>query len=188
MLRTNHTFLNYLDELYTKKENEGGVTLKSFSSGSKILLQSHKLSDVMLIREGIVKCYFIEENGKEYIVEFLGSGEIVGEVELIKNINCLCTIEALTAVTVYAVDIPYFKSLIKSDLILNNLLLDSFAERIINTSSRASYQQLYTIEHTVSQLLKMQSKQEVQLSKEDMAAYLGVTVRSLNRILKNIQE
>lgn len=38
----------------------------------------------MLIRSGITKCYFIEENDKEYIVEFLGKGEIIGEIEVIK--------------------------------------------------------------------------------------------------------
>ncbi|PWW29104.1 hypothetical protein DEU40_10358 [Chryseobacterium sp. AG844] len=30
----------------------------------------------------------------------------------------------------------------------------------------------------------MQAKQNIHISKEDMAAYLGITVRSLNRILK----
>ncbi|WP_126650463.1 Crp/Fnr family transcriptional regulator [Chryseobacterium aureum] len=187
MLRTNYTFLNYLNELYGKQNGNHDIVIKSFSTGDKILIQDHQPSHVMLIKEGIVKCYFVEENGKEYIVEFLGSGEVIGEVELIKNINCLCSIEALTEVTVYAVKIPAFKALIQNDLILNNLLLESFAERIINTSSRASYQQLYTVEHTLQQLLQMQSKQNIRISKEDMAAYLGITVRSLNRILKDLK-
>ncbi|MGE8534045.1 MAG: Crp/Fnr family transcriptional regulator, partial [Chryseobacterium sp.] len=117
MLRTNQTFLNYLDELYEKQKGSDDITLKSFSAGNKILIQDHQPSHVMLIKKGIVKCYFVEENGKEYIVEFLGSGEVIGEVELIKNINCLCTIETLTEATVYAVKIPAFRSLIKNDLV-----------------------------------------------------------------------
>ncbi|WFB68119.1 Crp/Fnr family transcriptional regulator [Chryseobacterium sp. WX] len=187
MLRTNQTFLNYLDELHKKQNTSDDILVKSFSAGDQILVQDHQLSHVMMIKEGIVKCFLAEENGKEYIVEFLGSGEIIGEVELIKNINCLCSIEALNEVTVYAVKIPFFKALIKNDLALNHLLLESFAERIINTSSRASYQQLYTIEHTLKQLLQMQAKQNIHISKEDMAAYLGITVRSLNRILKDLK-
>lgn len=187
MLRTNQTFLNYLDELHKKQKRSDDIIVKPFSAGNKILVQDHPLSHVMMIKEGIVKCFLAEENGKEYIVEFLGSGEIIGEVELIKNINCLCSIEALNEVTVYAVKIPVFKALIKNDLALNHLLLESFAERIINTSSRASYQQLYTVEHTLKQLLQMQAKQNIRISKEDMAAYLGITVRSLNRILKDLK-
>ncbi|MGU3374953.1 Crp/Fnr family transcriptional regulator [Chryseobacterium sp. M5A1_1a] len=186
MLRTNQSFLSYLEELYHHQNGEN-IVLQSFSRGEIVLIQDQPISKVMLIKEGITKCYFAEENGKEYIVEFLGNGEIIGEVELIKNIPCLCGVEALTETIVFTINLDYFRNLIKNDLILNNLLLDSFAERIINTSSRASYQQLYTIEHTLTQLLTMQSKQNIQISKEDTAAYLGITVRSLNRILKDLK-
>ncbi|WP_294283878.1 Crp/Fnr family transcriptional regulator [uncultured Chryseobacterium sp.] len=187
MLRTNQTFLDYLEQLYTRQDHKGNIVLKSFEKGDKILTQNEISTKIMLIKTGITKCYFVEENDKEYIVEFLGKGEIVGEIEVIKNVPCLCSIEAITEVTVYSMSIPYFQSLIKNDLALNNLLLDVFAERIVNTSSRASYQQLHTTEHTLSQLLEVKSR-EMEISKEDMAAYLGITVRSLNRSLKELQE
>ncbi|KAA0130110.1 Crp/Fnr family transcriptional regulator [Chryseobacterium sp. SN22] len=187
MLRTNQPFLDYLEQLYTRPDHQGNIVLKPFEKGDKILTQNEISTKIMLIKSGITKCYFVEENDKEYIVEFLGKGEIVGEIEVIKNVPCLCSIEAITEVTVYSMSIPYFQSLIKNDLTLNNLLLDVFAERIVNTSSRASYQQLHTTEHTLSQLLEVKSK-EMEISKEDMAAYLGITVRSLNRALKELQE
>lgn len=187
MLRTNQPFLDYLEQLYTRQDHQGNIVLKPFEKGDKILTQNEISTKIMLIKSGITKCYFVEENDKEYIVEFLGKGEIVGEIEVIKNVPCLCSIEAITEVTVYSMSIPYFQSLIKNDLTLNNLLLDVFAERIVNTSSRASYQQLHTTEHTLSQLLEVKSK-EMEISKEDMAAYLGITVRSLNRALKELQE
>ena len=187
MLRTNPQFLDYLEELYNKPENKKNIVLKSFEKGEKILTQNEVSNKIMLIKNGITKCYFVEENDKEYIVEFLGKGEIIGEIEVIKNVSCLCSIEAMTEVTVYSMTIPYFQFLIKNDLSLNNLLLDVFVERIVNTSSRASYQQLYTTEHTLSQLLELKSK-EMEISKEDMAAYLGITVRSVNRALKEIKQ
>lgn len=188
MLRTNQLFLNYLEDLYEKQERKEDIAVRSFSKGDRIFTQSETSSKVMLIKEGITKCFFVEENDKEYIVEFLGKGEIIGEIELIRNIPCLCSIEAVTDVTVYAVALPYFRSLIKTDISLNNLLLDVFAERIVNTSKRASYQQLYAAEHTLAQLIELQAQQEIEISKEDMAAYLGITVRSLNRTLKNLDK
>ncbi|WP_374461488.1 Crp/Fnr family transcriptional regulator [Chryseobacterium taeanense] len=187
MLRTNQPFLDYLEELYQKQSRKENIVLKSYGKGEKILSQNESSTKIMLIRSGITKCYFVEENDKEYIVEFLGKGEIIGEIEVIKNVPCLCSIEAMTEVTVYAMSIPYFRNLLKNDLTLNNFLLDVFAERIVNTSSRASYQQLHTTEHTLSQLLELKSK-EMEISKEDMAAYLGITLRSLNRTLKEINE
>ncbi|MDO3424524.1 Crp/Fnr family transcriptional regulator [Chryseobacterium sp. APV1] len=187
MLRTNQTFLDYLEGLYSSEEHKGNIVLESFEKGDKILVQNQISTKIMLVKSGITKCYFVEENGKEYIVEFMGKGEIIGEIEVIKNVPCICSIEAITEVTVYSMSIPYFQALIKKDLTLNNLLLDVFAERIFNTSSRASYQQLHKTEHTLSQLLEVKSR-EMEISKEDMATYLGITVESLNRALEELQE
>ncbi|MDR6157400.1 CRP-like cAMP-binding protein [Chryseobacterium sp. SLBN-27] len=187
MLRTNQPFLDYLETLYEKQPEKENITIKSYAKGERLLTQNESSTKIMLIRSGITKCYFIEENDKEYIVEFLGKGEIIGEIEVIKNVPCLCSIEAISEVTVYAMSIPYFKDLLKNDLGLNNFLLDVFAERIVNTSSRASYQQLHTTEHTLNQFLELKSK-EMEISKEDMAAYLGISVRSLNRSLKELKD
>lgn len=188
MLRTNETFLSYLEQLYSKQERKEDIVIRSFSKGTRIFVQNEKSPKIMLINDGVTKCYFEEENDKEYIMEFLGKGEIIGEIEFIKNINCLCTIEAVTEVSVYAISVPYFRTLVENDIALNNLLLNAFAERIINTSARASYQQLHTTEHSLAKLLELQSKQKIEISKEDMAAYLGVTIRSLNRALKSLNK
>lgn len=184
MLRTNQSFLDYVQELYEQQERKEDIIVKQYTKGKKLFFQNEKATKIMLIKKGITKCFFTEDNDKEYILEFLGKGEIIGEIEFIRKISCLCNIEAMTDVTVYTIAPHYFSELIKSDLKLNNLLLDVFAERIINTASRASYQQLYTIDHSLSKLLELQSKQKIFISKDDMASYLGVTVRSLNRALK----
>ncbi len=186
MLRTNQSFLAYVQQLYEQQERKENIIVKQYREGQKLFFQNEKATKVMLIKEGITKCFFMEDNDKEYILEFLGKGEVVGEIELIRKILCLCNIEAMSEVTVYAISPDYFSELIRSDLSLNNLLLDVFATRIINTASRASYQQLYTIEHSLGKLLELQAKQEISISKEDMASYLGVTVRSLNRAIKSL--
>lgn len=187
MLRTNQSFLAYIAELY-KQQNPGTeIVVKSFSAGQKLLNQGEQSYQIMLLGEGVSKCFFTEENDKEYILEFLGSGEIIGEIEAIRNIPCLCNVEAITDVSVYSFQRETFSRLLKRDIHLNNLLIEAFAERIINTSSRASFQQLYTIEHSLSKLLELQSRQNLNLSKEDMASYLGITLRSLNRALENLK-
>lgn len=184
MLRTNQPFLNYLEILFHNQEHKGNIILESFEKDEKLLTQNEIADKIMLIKSGITKCFFTEKNNEEYIVEFLGKGEILGEIEMMKNVPCICSIEAITEVTVFTITIPYFQSLIKSDLNLNNLLLDVFAERIVNTSNRSSYQQLHATEHTLSQLLDLKAK-EMKISKEDMASYLGTTVKSLTKAINN---
>lgn len=188
MLKTNESFLKYLSALYESQDRKENIILKQCVKGGRLLYQNEIATKVMLIVDGITKCYFTEDNDKEYIIEFLGKGEIIGEVELIRSIPCLCTIEAMTDVSYFAMDKPYFSALLKTELQLNHLLVDSFAKRIVDTASRASYQQLYTVEHSLSKLMELQAKQNVSLTKDEMASYLGITVRSLNRAMKDLQE
>ncbi|WP_139218449.1 helix-turn-helix domain-containing protein [Pedobacter antarcticus] len=41
-------------------------------------------------------------------------------------------------------------------------------------------------EFGLKKILELQARQGLTLSKDDLAAYMGVTIRSLNRALKNI--
>jgi len=187
MLRTNQKFLDYIQGIYDSPRNQNHIFQKPFQKGQKLLFQHQTTPNVLLIQSGITKCFFNEENDKEFIVEFLGKGEIVGEIESIRQMPCLCSVEAITDVSALVIPSPYFQELLGQDLRLNKLLLEAFAERIVNTSIRAAFQQLYTVEHSLSKLLELQQKQEIQLSKGEMAAYLGISVRSLNRSLKNMK-
>ncbi|QBQ43023.1 Crp/Fnr family transcriptional regulator [Sphingobacterium psychroaquaticum] len=186
MIRTNEDFLSYAKQLYDDQSRKDDIVIKHYSKGSLLLMQGEELTRVMFICRGIAKVFFSEENGKQFILEFLGKGEVIGEIELLRNISCLCSIEAMTDISVYSFSLPYFRLLIQTDMQLNNMLLQVFAERIINTSSRASYQQLYTVDHSLSKLLEFQENHQLGITKEDMAAYLGITIRTLNRSLQKI--
>ncbi|EHQ41599.1 Crp/Fnr family transcriptional regulator [Myroides odoratus] len=189
MIRTNETFLHYLDELYLQHTYPSdAIAIVTFAPGDYLFLQNEKASHVLLIKQGVTKVFFEEENEKEYIVEFLGKGEIIGDIEYIRKIEGLCNVQALDVVETYVLSYTFFQSLLNKDSALYELLLDAFASRIVNTARRASYQQLYTIEYSLHQLVEMQKKQAITLSKEDMAAYLGISVRSLNRSLKQLKE
>ena len=185
MLRTNTEFLSYMDVLY-ESQRYPSITLQHFKKDDLLLRQGEACLKVFVVKEGIAKCYFLEENGKDYILEFMGNGEVLGEIETIRDTNCLCNVSALTSLEAYAIPAAVFKELLAKDLALNKLLLHELAERIVNTSSRASFQQLYTVDHGLAKLLALQQKLGIQISKDDMAAYLGITLRSLNRALKAI--
>ncbi|WP_439557085.1 Crp/Fnr family transcriptional regulator [Dyadobacter sp.] len=187
MLRTNLSFLSYIEFLFDNPQNRQHIVLEVFPRKATILSKGSVTKKVYFVKSGVTKCFMSEENGKDYIIEFLGEGEIVGEIEAIKNSVCLCNIEAITEVHAYALTVSYFHALLEQNPKFNRLLLEEMAERIINTSSRSSAQQLYTMEQGLKKLLEFQSGQKTTLSKEDMASYLGITVRSLNRALKSLQ-
>lgn len=58
MVRTN---LSYLEQFYETEQRTEDVTIKSFSKGKRPLMQNENASRIMLIKEGITKCFFTEE-------------------------------------------------------------------------------------------------------------------------------
>lgn len=185
MLRTNLLLLSFIEKMYNEDPKKE-ITLKNYPKGSFLCKQDEQPYKIAIVKSGFAKCFYSEENGKDFILEFLGKGEIVGEIEAIRTIKYLCNVEAVTDMQVYVFSISYFKSLLDSNHHFSRILLDELAERIINTSSRAAHQQLYTIKHGLSKLLDLQEKQGIKLSKTDMASYLGIEIRSLNRALKDL--
>lgn len=185
MLRINLQFLSYIEALYDGPASKD-IILRNYSKGSRLLEQNEASNKVFVIKEGFVKCFNSEQNGKDFIFEFLGKGEIIGEVEALRHMKCICNVEALSDVQVYALPTSFFASLCDRDRQFSHLLLTELAERLANTSSRASYQQLYTVKYALSKLFHLQERQNIKLSKMDMASYLGIDVRSLNRVLKEL--
>jgi CRP-like cAMP-binding protein len=185
MLRTNLAFLSFMEK-YTA--GGGAVAQKSVAAGTRLIRQGDTISHVYLIMDGITKCYIEEDNGKDYIFEFLGKGEVTGDLEAIKKEKCLCNIEAITPVTVYAIPHALFSVLVRDYPEFNALLIEELATRIVQTCVRASYQQLYPVEYALLRLLALEADQQIEISKKDMAAYLGISVRSFNRTLKDLRE
>lgn len=186
MLRTNIQLLAFIEKLY-EEPGQQNISLRSCSKGTLLYRQDEASYKVSILKDGLVKCFNSEENGKDFIFEFLGKGEIIGEIEALRGIKCLCNVEALSDVEVYTFPVSYFNFLQENNYPFSHMLLRELADRIINTSSRAAFQQLYTIKYGLSKLLELQDKQGLKLSKADMASYLGVDIRSLNRALKEIK-
>ncbi|MHC5202236.1 Crp/Fnr family transcriptional regulator [Myroides sp. LJL119] len=188
MLRINIGFLSYVESLAQTELFSDKIILTSYKPKEILLNQGDAISKIIVIKEGITKCFITEENGKEYIPEFLSSGEIMGEIEMISKRNCLCSVEAITPVLAYIIPASVFDHLLQTDLTFNHTLLKIESLRLYDTSEKASFQQLYTVEHALEKLMELQDKQKVNLTKEDIASYLGITTRTLNRALKKLEE
>ncbi|MCL6220332.1 Crp/Fnr family transcriptional regulator [Zunongwangia pacifica] len=188
MFRINQEFLKFIEDHFQHANDSVGIELVSFESNEILMEQDQIVRNVYLIKSGICKVYFEEENGKEYILEFLSTGEILGELEIIRDETCLCSVKSIIKVEAFKIPKNYFLKLLNGNLSLNKMIIHSFAERIINTSKKASHQKLYSIEYSLTKIMEMQKKNDFEISKSDLSAYLGISIRSLNRSLKSLKE
>lgn len=188
MINKKSDFLDYVSQLYANQNEQNLIKFQTYMPGELIFKQGAAVKEVYIIQKGLCKISIEEENGKAYILEFLGKGEILGELELIRDSLCLCNVQALEKVEVFVLSKSFFLELLATDLKLNHLLIKSFADRISKTSKKASFQQLYTLEEALKKFKILQAEHDLKISKNDLAEYLGISVRSLNRSLKNLED
>jgi CRP-like cAMP-binding protein len=178
----NKELLNFIAS-FESEATTSGFNLVCYQKNQPILEAGRFIKNVYIIKEGVCKCVINEENNKNYVVEFLGNGEIIGEIEAILDCKTITSVFAMTDVLVYKIELGIFKKLLLNSKNFNALLLTELATRLRNTALRSSFQQLNTVENALSKILKLQKEQDLTISKKDLAEYLGISVRSLNREL-----
>jgi len=179
MIRTNSQLLQFI-ETWSGTDKK----LRELEAGQRLVNQDQQGTNVHIIRTGVAKCFITEDNGKDYILEFLGEGEIVGEIEAIRGQRAICSVEALTPLTMYSLDNTGFMHLLKTKPELNSIVIELLATRISNSSVKGARQQLYTQAEILPRLLTVLNAQQITFTKQDLAGYMGISVRTLNRILR----
>lgn len=182
MIRINTDLVAYLKRVLTEDHDIAEV---KFDPDEIVLKERKTLRSVYVIKEGIAKCYLTEDTGKDFIQEFFGSGEIFGEVEMLHDDLSFCTIQAITELMVYKIPFSTFGHLLENDKKFNRLILKGLASKIKYKAIRHAFNQSHAIEVNLQRLEKEMPNLHQMVSKRDIANYLGVTERSLNRILKS---
>lgn len=185
MIRTNVDFLTYIETLSQKHTDY--FFLEKYNPKEVILEQGKRYQSLYIIKTGITKCYLSDENGKDFIQEFLGEGMEFGELEVFNGNLSFCSIEAISNVDVYKISHQHYNELLDNDPLFNRLIIKSLAAKIGYKAPRHSFQQSYSIEENILKLKKTYPDYDKIFSKNDIANYLGITLRSLNRTLNSLK-
>jgi len=185
MIRTNIDFLTYLKKLQLLHPHY--FSIENYTSKEVILKDHKKYQSLYIIHKGIAKCYFTDENGKESIQEFFGEGMQFGELEVFNNQLSYCSTEAITDVEVFKISHQHYLELLENDAAFNRLVIQSMVAKISYKAPRLSFQQSYSIEQNILKLKELYPNYDAVFSKKDIADYLGITLRSLNRVLNSLR-
>jgi CRP-like cAMP-binding protein len=187
MIRVNKELLEYVDKLQ-RKEGEQVFEEHSFKPREKIIEQDRRIPYVYVLKKGVTKCYQTEEGGRDFIQEFHGEGQLFGEVEVILNSGpSVCFIEAINQVETYRINAERFRQLVKEDPEFNTLILRTLSTKISYKPPRHTYQHYHTVEDNILRLRQQFPQLTEIISKQDIANYLGITLRSYNRAIKNLE-
>lgn len=184
MIRKHIELLEYLESGSIKETNF--FIEETHAPKKQIIQQNKRYSYVYIIKKGIVKCYLSDENGKDFIQEFLSNGMEFGELEVFSGELSFCCVESVTELEVYKISYENYNKLLEVDKKFNRLTMTAMAKKISYKAPRHSYQQSYSIEDNILKLQELYPNIEKVFSKKDIANYLGITLRSLNRTLSDL--
>ena len=171
-----------MDELVAGGQVGQAILSRHFPKGHSLIDQGAETANVFVIRSGIVKITIADQD-KEFILEFMGEGEVLGDLEAIRKVPAISTVRAISALSVYMMDRASFLDLLARHATFNMAMLETLAVKVANTGTRNARQQLNTLEHNLANLLEVLESERLPCTKQELADYLGITLRSLNRLL-----
>lgn len=184
MVRKNQALLQLMESLAQGESTGTAVRIRAFEPGHRLIRQGQEGQQVYIIRSGIAKCFITEENDRDYILEFLGGGEMLGEIEAIRGERAICSVEAITELQAFVLGKGEFLHFMRTLPAFNEVLIQLLATRVSDTSIRGARNSLYTLSEILPQLQQMLEGQQIRFTKQDLAEYMGISIRSLNRLLK----
>ena len=181
MIRENPALLQYLAKLH---QSNGPVTVTNFPLKTEIIGQEKNVKAAFVITAGIAKCFHRENNGRIFVQEFFGPGELFGEIELIRQSLSFSGIEAITNLSAFRISQDHFHDLLRSDPRFNTLIMEALANKVRYKALRHAHNQSHPAAANLLRLQQTFPELFHTIPKQDLSDYLGITLRSLNRILK----
>lgn len=171
--------------------------IRKFEKGSVIQRKDDPLKEVSIICEGTVRLVNEFENGNICVIEENDAIDFIGEVTaLAGKQSTSVTIEAMTDCMIVRLSLEDFFEWLKSDNDFLLLIAKKLAGKLYASSYAKGLELFYPARYLVSKFIVDYVKTDLQhksyvtisLTRETMSENIGITVRTVNRIVKELKE
>ncbi len=171
------------------KRLEEVIEVVKFNSGDHIVEIGNRVHQFYYIQKGLVRIFYLDQDGNEFTKTFQTDGDILGPyAEIIQNIPSEVCIECLEAVEAISIPYQFLKEAYERDPSWMKLGLKIVEKYFIEKEQRL----LEFLKLSASQRYEKFTQQYAHLShripKYHLASYLGIKPESLSRILKSYRK
>ncbi len=172
---------------------KANMSRKNYPAEAIILTQGEYPDFVQIIQQGKVKVYNISGKGQKYLKCFLGPGDILGDIEIISDVPYISYVESVEPCTMINFSRPVYLNWLQHDHDFSLFIIEHLSRKLYKSSQTANLNVLYPLKYGLLKRFyhlyhKNTQSNEIAVSKSDLADNLGTSVRSLNRILKELVE
>lgn len=195
-MKSNLCKLNYsYQEYFTEKMNDYG-TIKKYMADDTIYLQYSPPGEVFFVADGLVRQYFLNEEGKNKTLLILGTGDFFGEITYFQGDYDTVNTSALTQCSIIKVPTTIWNNLLNDNEFKKNLFIS------MTTKIRILMYQIYdsTYYDSKQRLLNLIMRLALQrgksltngylldftLTHEDLSIMINTTRSTVSRNLKSL--
>lgn len=165
------------------------VKLQQLSKGEYFIQSGQKHRNVALVKNGLLRCFYIKENGEEVNAFFRWEGTVIGAYEcIIKEVVSSQYIQAIEDCTLMSIDFNNLEKLYDENRNLEKagkiLLQNTLAEALQKIASFITD----SPELRYKKLLEEYPELNQRIPNKYIASFLGITPVSLSRIRRRIHE
>jgi CRP-like cAMP-binding protein len=168
------------------------LSLYSFEQGELICSQGEASQVLYVLVKGKVKIYTTSPDGKTLILCFKSPLEVIGDIEYIRDLDIINTVEAVSPVCMIGVHYRWLKKYGGDYSPLLNFLLEIITQKFYIKSTFLNFNLMYPVEARLASYLlsvsfdESDSQFKGHLSTSgltDAANLIGTSYRHLNRVI-----
>jgi CRP-like cAMP-binding protein len=185
-------FINFINSIKPIPKNScttlvSIVSIRKFSKGDNLVKVGEKSNEVYVLKSGLIRSFYTDDNGKEYInqifVPFKTSGALGA---LLENKPSKYSYDCLSDCEVYAINFKKLKEFTQTDQYISQIYTSILEEAYLILESK-----IYDLSvlNATDRYLKLKQKiSEIDnlIPQYHIASYLNITPVQLSRIRKEI--
>jgi CRP-like cAMP-binding protein len=163
-------------------------------SGKTIFRQGEPPPFFCILLAGHLRAYYTSSFGTRYRVLIHNPGEIMGEIEILEGRSCICTVEALKESTLLCLNKEDYLQWLQADRNFNMYIHRQLCDKVYLMAKKSAEDILYPLKYRLLNLVHYLLEENdwadgagVPMRKETLEEELGVTVRSINRIIRELK-
>lgn len=169
------------------------MSVYHFEKGEAVYQQGDSINRLYIIVQGTANIYVMSENGRKYSQAIYQKGDFIGEIEIFERHPSVSYVKALSNLFLIGIDAQDFNEWLSIDRHMSNYFNRSLSKYLYNLATKSGIDSLYPLKFRLCNYLiermKVQGRQYVvKMNKNKISEQLAVTLRSVNRILKELAE
>lgn len=185
--------LRNLPQLIEFLDTKGEI--QQFDKGETIYEYGDRIHQIYLIRSGVIKCFTMDENGKELITSLRKENSFLGLERLMENGTHHESTSALEESELLAVSKQEFLNILEENqqltLELINLLADDLStikEQLLQMAYGSVRRKTAQTILQFAEILNEGGSQQIRISRHDLASVAGIATESLIRTLSQFKK